>query len=233
MSTQQEHQHLHLAPISLPWSKIRTVLLDMDGTLLDLRFDNYFWRELVPLCYAERHALSIDAAQSEVRERTQALEGTLDWYCLDYWSNALALDIAALKREVKHLIAIRPQVRKFLEALRDAGKTVVLVTNAHQDSLSLKMEKTQLAGYFDALICAHDLQQVKEQPAFWSRLQAVAPFDPARTLLIDDYPAVLESAQQYGIAYLLAVRQPDSSAAPRMLNSFPAVDDFSQLLPIA
>ena len=41
----------------LPWPEIHTVLLDMDGTLLDLRFDNHFWRELVPERYAERHGL--------------------------------------------------------------------------------------------------------------------------------------------------------------------------------
>ncbi|MCP4043692.1 MAG: haloacid dehalogenase, partial [Gammaproteobacteria bacterium] len=31
------------------WNSIHTVLLDMDGTLLDLHFDNQFWLEHVPL----------------------------------------------------------------------------------------------------------------------------------------------------------------------------------------
>lgn len=30
------------------WKTIDTVLLDMDGTLLDLHFDNHFWLSLVP-----------------------------------------------------------------------------------------------------------------------------------------------------------------------------------------
>ncbi len=216
----------------LPWPKIRTVLLDMDGTLLDLRFDNHFWRELVPERYAERHGLSLAQARTEVKARTQAIEGTLNWYCLDYWAQDLALDIMALKREIAHLIAVHPHVLEFLAALRAVGKRGVLVTNAHQDSLALKMEKTRLTGYFDALICAHDLGLVKEQPEFWPRLQTVEPFNPATTLLVDDNPVILRTAQEYGIAYLVSALRPDSADPPRMPEGFPAIHDFSELLPI-
>jgi putative hydrolase of the HAD superfamily len=216
----------------LPWSEIRTVLLDMDGTLLDLRFDNHFWRELVPERYAERHGLSLDQARAEVKARTQAIEGTLNWYCLDYWTQDLALDIVALKREIEHLIAVHPHVVEFLDALRVAGKRVVLVTNAHQDSLALKMEKTRLATHFDVLICAHDLGLVKEQPEFWLQLQHVEPFDPARTLLVDDNLDILRTAQNYGIAYLVSALRPDSADPPRTPGGFPAIHDFSELLPI-
>ncbi|HCK81077.1 MAG TPA: haloacid dehalogenase, partial [Candidatus Competibacteraceae bacterium] len=91
--------------VRLPWAQIQTILLDMDGTLLDLRFDNHFWRELVPERYANRHDLSLEQARAEVAARTRAVEGTMEWYCLDYWSRELALDIVTLKREIAHLIS--------------------------------------------------------------------------------------------------------------------------------
>lgn len=218
--------------LRLPWMQIDTVLLDMDGTLLDLRFDNHFWRELAPLRYAERHGLPLAQAQAEVKARTQAIEGTLNWYCLDYWSQELALDIMAIKREIEHLIAVHPHALTFLNALGSAGKRTTLVTNAHPHSLALKMEKTGLAGHFDAMICAHDLGLVKEQPEFWPRLREIEPFDPAATLLVDDNPAILHTARAYGIAHLVMVLQPDSGDPPRQCSEFPAIHNFSELLPI-
>ncbi|HRY14476.1 MAG: GMP/IMP nucleotidase [Candidatus Competibacteraceae bacterium] len=218
--------------LRLPWPEIDTVLLDMDGTLLDLHFDNHFWRELIPVRYAERHGLSLDQARIEIKTRTQAVEGTLDWYCLDYWTRELALDIVALKREIEHLIAIHPYVTEFLDALHVAGKRILLVTNAHPHSLTLKMEKTRLSGHFDGMICAHDLGRVKEQPEFWPRLQAIEPFDPATTLLVDDNVSILCAARDYGIGRLVAVLRPDSADPLRIPDGFPAIYDFSDLLPI-
>ena len=218
--------------LQLPWSLIHTVLLDMDGTLLDLRFDNQFWRELVPARYAQRHGLPLDQARAEVAARTQAVEGTLEWYCLDYWTRELALDIVTLKREIDHLIAVHPHVLEFLDALRAGGQRVILVTNAHRQSLTLKMEKTRLTGHFDAIICAHDLGLVKEQPEFWPRLRAQEPFDPAATLLVDDHLAILRAARAYGIAHLVSVLRPDSAHPPKPPGEFPAIHDFSELLPV-
>jgi putative hydrolase of the HAD superfamily len=216
----------------LPWPLIHTVLLDMDGTLLDLRFDNQFWRELVPARYAERHGLPLDRARAEVIARTRAVEGTLAWYCLDYWTRELALDIVTLKREIEHLIAVHPHVLDFLDALRAAGKRVTLVTNAHPQSLALKMEKTRLAGHFDAIICAHDLGLVKEQPEFWPRLRQQEAFEPATTLLVDDNLSILRAAGAYGIAYLVSVLRPDSAHPPKPPGEFSAIHDFSELLPV-
>jgi putative hydrolase of the HAD superfamily len=219
-------------PLRLPWPQIQTVLLDMDGTLLDLRFDNYFWRELIPRRYSERHGLPLEQAHAEVRRRTHAVEGTLAWYCLDYWARELSLDIVTLKREIQHLIAVHPYVLECLVALRAAGKRLLLVTNAHPHSLALKMEKTQLAGCFDKIVCAHELGVVKEQPEFWPHLREREGFQPAATLLVDDHLAILRTARDYGIGHLVSVLYPDSTASPKLPAEFPAIYDFSELLPI-
>ena len=217
----------------LAWQDIRVVMLDMDGTLLDLNFDTHFWREHVPKRYAALRDMDLDTAKAELFLRYAEVEGTMDWYCLDYWSRELELDIAALKQEVDHLIAVHPHVPGFLDALREMGKRVILVTNAHAKSLALKMDRTQLRHRFDAVICSHDLGLPKEDPMFWARLRVREPFDPRYTLLVDDSLAVLRSARTYGICHLLAVSRPDSRAPPRDVTEFETVLSFQDIMPVS
>lgn len=215
----------------LNWSEIETVLLDMDGTLLDLNFDNHFWQEFVPLRFAALHGLSLDAAKRQLAPRFQAMEGRLEWYCLDYWSAELALDIAGLKQEVAGLIVVHPHVVEFLESVRNSGRRMLLVTNAHQDSLSLKMEKTCLNRFFDGIVSSHDFGMAKEQQGFWQALQDKHVFEKHSTMLVDDSLAVLRSAQAFGIAYLISISKPDSRGPEREITEFPAVSDFRALMP--
>jgi len=216
----------------IPWQSVSSVFLDMDGTLLDLHFDNHFWREHVPQRYAEKNGLDLESARAELFPRFARAEGTLDWYCVDYWTRELGLDIPMLKQEVDHLIAVHPHVVNFLEQLREAGKRIVLVTNAHGKSLSLKFERTQIGHHFDAVVCAHDIGLPKEHGEFWQRLQKTESFEPDQTLLIDDSLPVLHSANQYGIRYLLAVYHPDSKGPKREVDPFPAIRHFTDLMPI-
>ena len=213
----------------LPWADIDTVLLDMDGTLLDLHFDNHFWLEHLPQRYAELHGVSRALADAELMPLFRQHAGTLPWYCTDFWSRELKLSVRDLKREVAHLIALRPDADVFLQALRNAGKRVVLITNAHRDSLSLKLEKVELAPYFDRLISSHDYGFPKEDQQFWFALQQDFPFEPARSLFIDDSLPILRSAGRYGVAHLLAVRQPDSRGQLKDTEEFAAVEDYRDL----
>lgn len=212
------------------WPEIDTVLLDMDGTLLDLHFDNHFWLEFLPQRYADLHGISRAMAEMELAPLFNEHEGKLTWYCLDFWTRELNLPIREMKREIADLIALRPAADEFLAALRNAGKRVVLITNAHRDSLSLKLERIELAPWFDRLISSHDYGYPKEDQQFWFALRQDVEFDPVRSLFIDDSLPVLRSAKRYGIAQLLAVRYPDSRAGPKDTAEFAAVEDYRSLL---
>ncbi|MFZ5558828.1 MAG: GMP/IMP nucleotidase [Pseudomonadota bacterium] len=215
--------------MQLPWDEIDTVLLDMDGTLLDLHFDNQFWLSHVPRRFAEVKGIPLDEARTTLMARYQAKAGTLDWYCVDYWTGELGLDIARLKQEIQHLIAVHPHVVPFLLAVRAARKRTVLVTNAHHKSVTLKMRRTGIQRYLDSVVSSHSLGLPKEHRGFWDRLQGVEPFDRTRTLLIDDSLPVLRSAREYGIRHLLGVRRPDSGARELPASEFPSVESFAGL----
>ncbi|MBD0704482.1 GMP/IMP nucleotidase [Pseudomonas sp. Fig-3] len=214
----------------LPWHEIDTVLLDMDGTLLDLHYDNHFWMEHLPQRYAELHGVSRAMAELELQPLFERNAGQLQWYCLDFWSSELKLPVRELKLETAHLIALRPDADTFLAAIQRAGKRVVMITNAHRDSLSLKLERIELAPYFERLISSHDYGFPKESPQFWDALQADLNFDPARSLFIDDTLPVLRSAREFGVAHLLAVSVPDSRKGPKDTGEFEALGDYRDLI---
>lgn len=213
------------------WTEIDTVLLDMDGTILDRHFDDHFWLEHVPKRYAAKHGLPLEETRQQLYRMFRSQENTLNWTDLDYWSQRLELDIPRLKEEVDHLIAVHPYVIDFLLFLRHHGKGIHLVTNAHSKTLSLKLKKTRVGTYFDTIVSAHDLGLPKEDNAFWEKLQGRIPFNPARTMLGEDSETNLGTAAEYGIRYLIFVSGSSSSLPPKPSEKYASVHTFRELIP--
>ncbi|MDB4327057.1 GMP/IMP nucleotidase [bacterium] len=214
----------------LAWKDIHTVLLDMDGTLLDLHFDNHFWLEHMPKKLMEKHGMSLLAAKEMMAIETEQVMGTLSWYCLDFWADKLDVDIMGAKREMEHLISIREDSLPFINALKASGRDVILVTNAHPDSLSLKVEHTRLDNHIDQLISTHEFAVTKESQVLWQKLQVKLGFNPQHTLFVDDSLGILKAAQDFGIKHLLAVSNPDSQQPAREIIEFPSIQDYRYLL---
>lgn len=217
----------------LDWTRIETVLLDMDGTLLDLRFDSEFWLNHLPARFADHHGLSDETARARLEVLFAQSRKKLEFYCLDWWSERTGLDIVGMKQDLIHLIAYRPSAREFLGALRDSGRQTVIVTNAHRAGLELKHRHTGIIDLVDAVESAHDHRLPKEDAGFWTTVQSRLDFDPATTLLVDDNIDALAAAERHGIGHLLAVARPDSGADRLVGLPYPALEDFALLQPIA
>ena len=214
---------------AIDWSSIDTVLLDMDGTLLDLRFDNWFWREHVPGLYGAARGLEPAEAWRVLEPKFHACRGSIEWYCVDHWSRELQLDIGAIKRTARERVGFLPGAQEFLSKLRASDKRCVLVTNAHPVTLAIKDERVGLTAYFDACYSTKPFNAPKESPDFWPRLQAAEPFVRERTLFVDDSLPVLDAARAFGIGWLCAVRRPDSGQPPQNTGRYPSVDRVADL----
>jgi putative hydrolase of the HAD superfamily len=214
------------------WEAIRTVCLDMDGTVLDLSFDNLFWLEALPRRWGERHGVPAEQAIRELRARFDAKRGSLEWYCIDHWSEELDFDIAELKAAMGEHIRYLPGAVEFLDAMRAIGKRLLLTTNAHPISLAVKEHRTGLSRHFDELVSSHEFGVAKESAGFWTRLAATHAVDPASTLFVDDSAAVIEAARTAGVREVYQVLQPDSTLPPRApLAGVAAIGGLADLIP--
>lgn len=215
----------------IDWNDIDTVLLDMDGTLLDRHFDDHFWLEHVPKRWAAIRHTSVEYAREHLYKLFRSQENTLNWTDLDYWSDRLKLDIPLLKREVEHLIAVHPYVIEFLLFLKRHDKAVWLVTNAHSKTLDLKMKRTGIGPYFDGIISAHQVGVPKEDNSFWGLLQNFIMYNPERTMLGEDSETNLATAESFGIRYLIYISCYSSKITPKRSNKFATIDYFNRLIP--
>lgn len=216
--------------IDLSWDTVETVMLDMDGTLLDKHFDDYFWEVYLPEHYALLHNISSEEASRELQTRYQAVKNSLQWADLEYWSHTLELDVPELKLRINHLIGVHPYVIEFLEFCLKKRKKLYLVTNAHSKALSIKLEKTAIGAWFDRVVCAEEVGFAKEEAAFWPRLQEMLGFLPERTLLADDTEKVLRVAETFGLGYLIHIARSSSRRPTCYSTRYPSIDYFKELI---
>ena len=202
----------------------------MDGTLLDLHFDNYFWTLLVPQIYAKQNDISVEQSKTIIFGKMKNVIGQLEWYCLDYWQQQLQIDIRQLKYSVKHRISCRPLTIDFLTWLNDTNKHVILLTNAHPYSMDLKLQETALAPYFEHCISTHNLGYCKEQPQCWQELINRYAINKDSSMFIDDSQPVLNSAVTFGIASVIGITQPDSSLPANNLSNVITIADFDEIM---
>lgn len=221
----------HHGPTPIDWQRVDTVLLDMDGTLLDLAFDNHFWLESLPEAISRHRGIPLENAREDLFGRMKAIEGSIDWYCIDYWNRTLGFDVMALKHARRDRIGYRPGAERFLRELAASGRRRILVTNAHRAVLGLKFAVTGLEALLDRVISSHDYRVAKQAPAFWDTLVREEPFEPSRAVLLDDSRAVLRAARDWGVGQTVGIAQPDLSRPAEDDDEFPMVRDFDAAHP--
>ncbi len=211
--------------------RCETLMLDMDGTILDLAFDNYVWKDLVPRRYAAANGMTFEAAREHLFEQYSAIQGDLEWYCLDHWNERLGIDVVKIHHDVTHRIGYLPGALDFLRNVHQSDVRVLLVTNSHPDTLDLKDAVTGLADYFDEIHSSHTYGHAKESQSFWSALHEKVGFDVETSLFVDDTATVLRSAQEFGVEMLVTVTRPDTSEPVKRGSEFRGVEGVKDLLP--
>ena len=206
------------------------IMFDMDGTLLDLSYDNFLWNNHIPLCYAQQHQLPLEVAHQYLNELYVQYRHTLFWYSTQFWSEKLELDIMQIHHHFAHKIKLRSGCLTLLSELKDKGYECWLVTNADLKNLSLKLELTPLRPYFKHIISSESLKYPKEDPLFWTKLHHLYPFCKSKSVFIDDTHQVLKTAQNFGLNKLFTITQPSSEDLPNHQSHFPVLHHLTDLM---
>lgn len=217
-------------PHAIDWNEIDDVLLDMDGTLLDRHFDNFFFEEELPRRYAALHTLPFEEARDRLMAMYRSVEGELAWTDLNYWTKRIGIDVVAMHKELDHMIGFLPGAQEFLQYLRQLGKRVTIVTNAHSAGVSVKVAKTGLDRYVDRIVDAFEVGYLKMRPEYWPSCRRLVGFNPSRSLFMDDDEGCLTSAKAFGVAYLVHSAKSSSRLPPSPLSQFVSVVGFAPLL---
>ena len=214
---------------AINWRNIDTLLVDMDGTVLDLAFDNYFWAELLPQMLAQQRGISVPSAREQMREYTSSVLGSLQWYCIEHWTRQLELDVAAIKHAMRHRISYLPGALEFLQHTRAAPLRILIVTNAHPQTLAIKLRQTHLDRHVDGIFSSHEFGHPKESAGFWQRFEKEQRLQRDRTVLVDDSAPVVTAARDHGLAGAVTITRPDSGMPERAPGDGPAVGALADL----
>ena len=217
-------------PFNIDWRSIDDVLLDMDGTLLDLHYDATFWLNNVHSIVANLTGEPEHVIQERFHRELKRHEGTLAWYCTDYWADFFGIDLIEAKQQLAHLIRFRPHAEQFLNVLNSLPLRTLIATNAHPDVIQLKLNVVPLEDMVDGIVSSHQYGVSKEHPDFWRALFDEYAINPDRALFMDDSSKVLDAADRAGVREVVEIRHPNLSEPPRSTWK-QGIDDFDVLFP--
>ena len=172
--------------------RIRYLSLDMDGTIVSRKYVDYFWLELVPRLYAERHCLDLEEAKRVVfNSYDEVGQGDIRWYLPRYWFQRFGLmdKLDYALREAGRLIEVYEDALKFFELAPD-HVALVLSTSAAREFINLVFSRVPFLEkrFLRVFSSSSDFSLPGKPPEFFIAIQRELKAGPREILHVGDDP---------------------------------------------
>ena len=201
----------------------------MDGTLLDLRFDNWFWQAARAGAYAARHGLTALAAGSSCspasRRAAARSTGTA--------SITGAANSVSTSARSSTTCATRsdwlPGAARVPRGSGALGKRRILVTNAHPETLAIKDARVVARRAGSTSCIRRTASGCRRRPGILAAPRRARAVRSAAHAVRRRQPGGAGAARDFGIRWLRAIRRPDLGRPARDTGDFAGVDSVAEL----
>jgi HAD superfamily hydrolase (TIGR01509 family) len=189
-------------------SKIKAIIFDMDGVLIDAKDWHYeaLNRALNLFGYnisRYDHLVTFDGLPTrrklEMLTKEQGLPPSLHGF-LNELKQIYTMEIvhARCKPLFQHEYA--------LSRLRAAGYKLAVASNSVRNSVEVMMRKSNLHAYLDIIVSNEDVKKAKPDPEIYQTTMALLGVPPAETVVVEDNEKGIASARAAG-AHLMIVEE--------------------------
>ncbi|RLE88321.1 MAG: HAD family hydrolase [Thermoprotei archaeon] len=207
--------------------EVKVVSFDVDGTLVHRDYVDYFWLELVPLLYAQRHGVNFNNAKATVLSEYEKIgEDDIRWYLPSYWLRRfdLRVDIGDVLESIKPLIRFKPGALEILPRIAEEYE-LIIVSNASTEFIQLVLDSMGKCRHVFSRVysCVSNFCIPRKSDIFFKLVCQNMGVLPSEVLHVGDDPFYdLKIPRKIGIkAYLLGDN-------PQVLKKF-RIHDFYEL----
>ncbi|MDP8218243.1 MAG: HAD-IA family hydrolase [Candidatus Theseobacter exili] len=92
-----------------------------------------------------------------------------------------------------------PGVKKWLEALMNAGVTCYIASSTYKINIEIALEKLKMNSFFSGIVAAEDVTEGKPDPSVFLLASQFAGKTPSECIVFEDVPKGIEAARRAGM----------------------------------
>ena len=142
------------------------ILSDLDGVILDLKYDIKFWQSWLPEHVANQTNQSIEETQAEIQAEINKQRGTLNFYNLSYWDDLLNVDCMQIIKENEEKCSYLEGSYEALLKLSTLKNPKHILTNGDPRVQEYKAHSQDFRRFFDSIFYSMHAGYPKEKRNF-------------------------------------------------------------------